>query len=157
MCSLISMCSLYWLCCYAAYYQTVGVWFTKICFCFYPISYMCMSWIGKGTAIAQWLRCCATDRKVAGSIPPGVNGFFIDIKSFQSHYGPVVNSASRGGRCVRLATYHHPVPLSRGSTVVKVLCFKSEGCWFNPSWCQWIFHWHKIFRIALWLWGRLSL
>jgi len=31
----------------------------------------------------------------------------------------------------------------RGSTVVKVLCYKSEGRWFDPSWCQWIFHWHK--------------
>jgi len=28
----------------------------------------------------------------------------------------------------------------RGSTVVKVLCYKSEGRWFDPSWCQWIFH-----------------
>jgi len=26
------------------------------------------------TAIAQWLRCCATNRKVAGSIPDGVIG-----------------------------------------------------------------------------------
>ena len=25
------------------------------------------------------------------------------------------------------------------------------------SWCQWIFHWHKILPIALWTWGRLSL
>ena len=24
----------------------------------------------------------------------------------------------------------------RGSTVVKVLCYKSEGRWFDPSWCQ---------------------
>ena len=44
-----------------------------------------------GTAVAQWLRCCATNRKVAGSIPAGVSGFFIDIKS---HYGPGVDSAS---------------------------------------------------------------
>ena len=43
-----------------------------------------------GTAVAQWLRCCAT----AGSIPACVNGFFIDIKSFRSHYGPGVDSAS---------------------------------------------------------------
>ena len=25
-----------------------------------------------GTAVAHWLRCCATNRKVAGSIPDGV-------------------------------------------------------------------------------------
>ena len=29
-----------------------------------------------GTAVAQWLRCCATNQKVNGSIPPGVNGIF---------------------------------------------------------------------------------
>ena len=46
-----------------------------------------------GTAVAQWLRCCATDRKVAGLIPAGVSGFFIDIKSFRSLYGPGVDSA----------------------------------------------------------------
>jgi hypothetical protein len=34
------------------------------------------------------------NRKVAGSIPAGVSGFFIDIKSFRSHYGPGVDSAS---------------------------------------------------------------
>jgi len=28
------------------------------------------------TAVAQWLRCCATNRKVAGSIPAGVTGIF---------------------------------------------------------------------------------
>jgi len=72
-----------------------------------------------------WYRCCTTNRKVAGSIPPGVNGFLISIKSFRSHYGPGVDSASnrneyreyflgvKCGRCVRLTTYQHPVPLSR--------------------------------------------
>ena len=44
--------------------------------------------------MAQWLRCCAAHREVAGSIPAGVSGFFIDIKSFRSHYGPGVDSAS---------------------------------------------------------------
>jgi len=48
----------------------------------------------EGTVVAQWLRCCATNRKVAGSIPAGVSGFFIDIKSFRSYYGPGVDSAS---------------------------------------------------------------
>ena len=41
-----------------------------------------------GTAVAQWLRCCATNRKVAGSIPASLSG------SFRSHYGPGVDSAS---------------------------------------------------------------
>ena len=26
------------------------------------------------------------------------------------------------------------------SAVVKVLCYKSGGRWFDPSWCHWIFH-----------------
>jgi len=43
------------------------------------------------TAVAQRLRCCSTKR-----IPAGVSGFFIDIKSFRSHYGPGVDSASNG-------------------------------------------------------------
>jgi len=30
--------------------------------------------------------------------------------------------------------------VDRGSTVAKVLCYKSDGRWFDPSWCQWIFH-----------------
>ena len=63
-----------------------------------------------GTAVAQWLRCCATNRRAAGSIPAGV----IDIKSIRSHYGPGVDLVSdryeyqeyflggKGGRCVRL-------------------------------------------------------
>ena len=46
------------------------------------------------TAVAQWLRCCATNRKVAGSMPGCISGFFIDIKFFRSHYGPGVDSAS---------------------------------------------------------------
>ena len=53
------------------------------------VKVLCYSW----TAVAQCLRCCATNRKVAGSIP-AVTGFFIDIKSFRSHYGPGVDSAS---------------------------------------------------------------
>ena len=32
--------------------------------------------IKMGTAVAQWLRCCATNQKVAGSIPDGVIGNF---------------------------------------------------------------------------------
>jgi len=34
-----------------------------------------------GTAVTQLLKCCAKHRKVAGSIPAGVSGFFIDKNS----------------------------------------------------------------------------
>ena len=90
--------------------------------------------LGEGTAVAQWLRCCATHRKVAGSIPAGASGFFIDIKSFQSHYGPGVDSASnrneyrqyflggKGGRCVRL------------TTLPAILCRCHEICGTLTSW-----------------------
>ena len=33
-------------------------------------------YIQKGTAVAQWLRCCATNRNVVGLIPAGVIGIF---------------------------------------------------------------------------------
>jgi len=47
-----------------------------------------------GTAVEQWLRCCDTSRKVAGTIPASVSGFSFDIKFFWSHYGPGVDSSS---------------------------------------------------------------
>jgi len=69
------------------YGKKVAVCFDFVCVYIYIYIYM-------GTAVAQWLRCCATNRKVAGLIPAGVSGFFIDIKSFRSHYDPGVDSAS---------------------------------------------------------------
>ena len=47
-----------------------------------------------GHAVAQWLRCCATNRKVADSIPDGVIGIFHSHNPPDSHYGPGVDSAS---------------------------------------------------------------
>ena len=47
----------------------------------------------KESAVEQWLRYCATNRKVAGSIPTGVIGIF-QWQSLRSHYGPGVDSAS---------------------------------------------------------------
>jgi len=58
------------------------------------VIYRALLIVYNGTAVAQWLRCCATNRKVAGSIPAGVSGFFIDIKTFRSNYDPRVDSAS---------------------------------------------------------------
>jgi hypothetical protein len=68
-----------------------------------------------GTAVAQWLRYCATNQKVAGSIPDGVMEFFIDInpsdrtmvlESTQPLTEMSTGSITGGkcGRCVRLTT-----------------------------------------------------
>jgi hypothetical protein len=35
----------------------------------------------------------------------------------------------------------------RGGTVVKVMCYKSGGRWFDPSWCYWNFSLTKSFRL----------
>jgi len=35
-----------------------------------------LGFLGAGTAVAQWLRCCDKNRKFAGSIPVGVIGIF---------------------------------------------------------------------------------
>ena len=39
--------------------------------------------------------------------------------------------------CLRFYRNTIIISLDRGSTVVKVLCYKSEGRWFDPSWCHW--------------------
>ena len=62
--------------------------------CMYVCMYLLTYYVKQRTAVAQWLRCCVTNRKVAGSIPAGVSGFFIDMKSLRPHYGPGVDSAS---------------------------------------------------------------
>jgi hypothetical protein len=45
-----------------------------------------------GCAVAEWVRHCATNRKVAGSIPDGVIGIF-QWQSFRPHYGSGVDLA----------------------------------------------------------------
>jgi hypothetical protein len=42
----------------------------------------------------RWHSGYATNRKVADSIPDGVSGFFIYLKSFRLHYDPGVDSVS---------------------------------------------------------------
>ena len=44
--------------------------------------------------MAEWLKCCATNRKVAVSIAGGVSGIFIDMKYFRSHFDSGDDSAS---------------------------------------------------------------
>ena len=69
-----------------------------------------------GTAVAQWLRCCTTNRKVAGSIPAGVIGIFHWHKihpialwpwgrlSLKQKWVPGTFPGGKDGRCVRLTT-----------------------------------------------------
>ena len=38
--------------------------------------YHVITFKNEGTAVAPWLRCCATKRKDAGPIPDGVIGIF---------------------------------------------------------------------------------
>ena len=50
----------------------------------------------------------------------------------------------------------------RGSTAVKVLCYKFVGRWFNPSWCHWIFLWHtkadwKVSRLIFFIQNQMTL
>jgi hypothetical protein len=48
---------------------------------FHMFCRFCKLHVLSGTAVAQWLRCWATNRKVVGSIPASVSGFFIDIEN----------------------------------------------------------------------------
>ena len=40
---------------------------------------------------------------------------------------------------VKLVVHTCIVTGDRGGTVVKVLCYKSEGRWFDSRWCHWNF------------------
>jgi len=48
--------------------------------------------------------------------------------------------------CVHILYIYIYIFGDRGSTVVKVLYYKSDGRWFDPSWCQWNFIYIKSFR-----------
>jgi len=50
-----------------------GRWPTRGCCAIEIINKYDFHW---GTAVAQWLRCCATTRKVAGAITDGIIGIF---------------------------------------------------------------------------------
>jgi len=49
------------------------------------------------------------------------------------------SSALNGNKCKAFRFLPLPLRGDRGGTVVKVLCYKSEGRWFDPRWCHWNF------------------
>jgi hypothetical protein len=80
--------------------------------------YLCNLW----RAVVQWLRHCATNWKVAGSIPDNVTGIFhshnpsgrtMALGSTQPLWEMSTRNfpGGKGGRCVRLTTYHLHVPI----------------------------------------------
>jgi hypothetical protein len=116
-------------CIHLSHHTVIGHWWgnlkKKYIFyfhCYYlPLGkqpYNLMQWICINRGL---LRHCVTSRKVPGSIP-GVAGDFFSVPS-DSFMCPGVDSASKneyqanpggkGGRYVRLTTYHIHVPMSR--------------------------------------------
>ena len=84
------------------------------CTSFYLL--ICTTCFEMGTAVAQWLRCCATNRKVAVSIPAGAIGIFHWHKilpiapwswgrlSLWQKWVPGAFPGGKGGQCVKLIT-----------------------------------------------------
>jgi hypothetical protein len=83
--------------------------------CIFPTNCMSPLWLWGPLMVAQWLRYCATNRNVAGSIPDGVTGIFhcnnpsdrtMALGSTQplTEWVPVAFPGGKGGRCVRLTT-----------------------------------------------------
>ena len=82
--------------------------------------------------------------------------YFLDPLLHVSAYMAIFREATVSitqthSKCSHSSITHCNVPLyktilhaqliagDRGSAVVKVLCYKSEGRWFDPSWCHWNF------------------
>jgi len=98
-----------------------------------------------GTPVAQWIRYCAINRKVTGSIPfhnfqhfsaslimrLGTPGSTVVKVLYYKSEGHWFDSPSQLPAFFCFTYYAFGYP---GSTVVKVLCYKSEGRWFDsPS------------------------
>ena len=63
-------------------------------------------------------------------------------------------------RPLRILSQMKPAHASKSQFVTipfNIILPSTPRRWFDPSWCQWNFHWHKILPIALWPWVRLSL
>jgi len=62
-----------------------------------------------------------------------------ELYTFWTDLLSIVRSLNTVFTAIRIC-HNSYVDGDRGSTVVKVLCYKSEGRRFDPNWCQWIFH-----------------
>ena len=84
------------------------------------------------------IRSRKTDKKYQCSVGLGVPDSRVAPPPAPRVYGDPIYSAVSGTK-----HYHQKYFKStwsvRGSTVVKVLCYKSEGRWVDLSWCYWNF------------------
>jgi len=61
--------------------------------------------------------------------------FTINLPSSLRH----TNVSHSNINCIFICLRPVPYEGNHCGTVVKVLCYKSEGRWFDPSWCHWNF------------------
>ena len=87
--------------------------------------------INVGTAVAQWLRCCATSRKVAGSIPAVVIGIF-------HWHNPSDRTMAPGSThplsemSTRSISWEQRRPVRKANNLTTILC-RCHVIW-EPSW-----------------------
>ena len=102
-----------------------------------------------GTAVVQWLRCCATNRKVAGSIP--ASDHTMALGSTQ----PLTEMSTRrkGSRCIRLTNLppscavvmksvnlnflepFGPLQACNGTDLPLLVVRSTEELWGHRKWC----------------------
>jgi hypothetical protein len=91
------------------------------------------------------LRSCGTYRRIEGMCN-AENLTFADIYLGSTYYWRFYQQTDMAQQTRRLKSSVNSNVLliwskkgDRGSTVVKVLCYKSEGRWFDSRWCHWNF------------------
>jgi hypothetical protein len=72
-------------------------------------------------AVAQWIKYCATIRKVAGSIPDGVMEFFVDINPFDRSMAlgstqPLIEISTRS------VSWGYMRPVRKADNLTTILC-----------------------------------
>jgi len=73
----------------------------------------------------------------------GQVGFRTGLRIFKKRKNPLSCAGTRNPdhlvRSLVTINTHYAISGNRGGTVVKVLCYKSEGRWFDSRWRHWNF------------------
>jgi hypothetical protein len=78
-----------------------------------------------GIMVAQWLRYCATNQKVAGSIPDGVMEFFIDINPSDRTMA-LVSTQPLTEMSTRSISWGKMQPVHKADNLTTILCRYQE-------------------------------